>query len=100
MQIVEPFQKQLADLADRIDSAFAESGIEDDMGQLRSDVRNAINELEVELPERPVAEMADNDDAYWLYDSTRDYMAQLAFYKERRSGANDEDEDDAEEATA
>jgi len=37
-----------------------------------------------ELPERPEAEIDDADEDGWLFDSGRDYLAQLAAYKQRK----------------
>ena len=91
-QILEPFQARLEAIAKAVEDAFAKSGIEQDISQFRADVRCAIRELEIELPERPTPEYVGNDDSYWLYDSLRDYATQLTFYKERRHGDVDDEE--------
>jgi hypothetical protein len=38
-----------------------------------------------ELPERPEPDLPEPDDSGWLFDSSRDYLTQLAFYKARRT---------------
>jgi hypothetical protein len=47
-----------------------------------------------DLPERPKAEVAEPDETDWLFDSGRDYLTQLEYYRAHRDGAVLSDDDD------
>ncbi len=85
--ILESFKAELESLADRLTKAYRDAGIEDDLTELRSDMEQALDELEVTLPDRPTAEVDPPDESVWLFDARRDYMTQLTFYKDRCNGA-------------
>lgn len=85
-QILEPFQARLERFAEEVAEAFENSGIDDEIAQFRADVLEAVEQLEIELPDRPEPEYAGDGDGDWLYDSRRDYSTQLSFYKARRHG--------------
>lgn len=85
-QILEPFQARLERFAEEVADAFEASGIDDEIAQFRADVREAVEQLEIELPDRPEPEYDGDGDSDWLYDSRRDYSTQLSFYKARRHG--------------
>jgi hypothetical protein len=42
------------------------------------------------LPDRPIQETADADEADWLLDSQRDYLTQLRHYKARKAVSTDD----------
>ena len=79
---MESYQAELEDLASR----FAQ-----DMEQFRSEVESVYlfiqesldNASADELPEVPEPEIAE-DNAEWLFDSSRDYLEQLEYYKKRK----------------
>jgi hypothetical protein len=80
--VMESYQAELEDLASR----FAQ-----DMEQFRSEVESVYlfiqesldNASADELPEVPEPEIAE-DNAEWLFDSSRDYLEQLEYYKKRK----------------
>ena len=85
--ILESFKAELESLADRLAEAYREAGIEDDLTELRGDIEQALDDLEVTLPGRPVAQIDLPDESAWLFDARRDYLTQLTFYKDRCNGA-------------
>lgn len=86
--ILESFKAELESLADRLAEAYREAGIEDDLTELRSDMKQALDDLEVTLPDRPTAKVQLPDEADWLFDASREYLDQLAYYKARHYGTN------------
>ncbi len=54
---------------------------------VRQAIQDRIDEVEevFELPEQPEPDLPEPDEADWLFDSGRDYLTQLAFYKARRA---------------
>lgn len=62
------------------------SQVQDRVEVVRLAVQDAADELEVELPARPEAEVYPPDEDDWLFDAGRDYMDQLAVYKARQAG--------------
>lgn len=85
--ILESFKAELESLADRLTKAYRDDGIEEDLAELRSDMEQALDDLEVTLPDRPTAEVDPPDESAWLFDARRDYMTQLTFYKDRCNSA-------------
>jgi hypothetical protein len=47
-------------------------------------IQATSEELRIELPDRPEADLAAPDETDWLFDSSRDYLDQLAAYKAQR----------------
>ena len=84
--ILESFKAELESLADRLAEAYREAGIEDDLTELRGDIEQALADLEVTLPDRPIAKVELPDEANWLFDARRDYLTQLTYYKGRSNG--------------
>ena len=86
--VMESYQGELKELADR----FAE-----DMAQFKPEVESlqqatlkSLDEIDdSELPEVPEPELGEDDTA-WLFDSSRDYFEQLAFYKKHRTNNHEE----------
>ena len=60
------------------------------MEELEPEVSEAVSEaaddLVVDLPDRPEAEIDPPDESNWLFDSTRDYGEQLCHYRAHRNG--------------
>ena len=54
-----------------------------ELEMLRLAVQNAVDQLDIELPPLPEPETVPEDQD-WLFDSRRDYFAQLAAYRARR----------------
>jgi hypothetical protein len=52
---------------------------------LRLAITEMVAEFDPALPDRPSSEMAEIDESDWLFDSRRDYLAQMAMYKARKS---------------
>ncbi len=59
------------------------------LAPLRAALAEKWEEFNPDLPERPVPEIDEIDESEWLFDSSREYMAQLAFYKQRKKGNDD-----------
>jgi hypothetical protein len=58
------------------------------LDELREEIQQAAADLEVALPERPVAERAEVDEEDWLFSSDRSYVEQLRHYQARKHGDN------------
>ena len=78
---------------DRLTEAYREAGIEEDLAELRGEVKQALDDLEVTLPDRPTAKVELPDEADWLFDARRDYLTQLTNYKDRCNGGGGDDAD-------
>jgi len=99
-RIVREYKKQLSGLANEVEEKLApyrdklrdiSAKLEEDLSpfyrdleSLRQDIKNRVDNIKVEvhLPE-PTTD-ADGDD--WLFDSSRDYRAQLEVYKAHKNG--------------
>jgi hypothetical protein len=100
-QIIEPFQEKLdglreqvlavvrkyQDRLEKLAQAMARelAPYEEKLNSLRQAIEEAIADMRPELPELPEPDVKPDEEG-WLFDSTRDYFEQLAFYKARRSG--------------
>ena len=91
--ILDSFKAELALLSERLAEAYREAGIEEDLAELRSDIQEALDELEVTLPDRPTAQPDPPDESGWLFDARRDYLTQLTFYKDRCNSTGEGDAD-------
>jgi hypothetical protein len=49
-------------------------------------VTEKAENLQVELPDRPVAGIAGTDESGWLFDSNREYLDQIRAYAARKNG--------------
>lgn len=72
---LEPLSEWLADVVEAIDTA--------------------ADDFDPELPERPEPEVEPPDESEWLYDSDRDYLAQLQYYRDHRGEAVEADDSGA-----
>ena len=52
---------------------------------LQAELTDVVENFHVELPERPAPEV-NPDETDWLFDSSREYLAQLEFYEARKKG--------------
>ena len=95
LAITDKYKDELKVIADRIQKDFDDSGIQNEIDDLRNEISEAINDFDVKLPERPMAIIDIPDESNWLYDSGRSYLEQLQFYHDRRNGF-DVDNDDVE----
>jgi hypothetical protein len=53
-------------------------------------IENRTEGFDPALPDRPIQETADADEADWLFDSQRDYLTQLRHYKARKAVSTDD----------
>jgi hypothetical protein len=68
------YQRQLESLSAALADDLAP--LQERLDAVRHAVQERLAELEVDLPERPVAETADVDESDWLFDADRDYLEQ------------------------
>jgi len=54
--------------------------------EMRLQVEEAADDLMVDLPDRPEAEINPPDESDWLFDSTRSYGDQLHYYRAHKNG--------------
>jgi hypothetical protein len=86
-EIKKRFETDIAPFRDKIESYKDTIGIE----------LNSMN-LNVDLPERPEAECIDEDDEKsFLFDSSREYGEQLAYYKQKQAGDGNKNETEDED---
>jgi hypothetical protein len=62
---------------------------------LRAAFVEAANNFDVELPERPAPKKPNEKGRFWLFDSSRTYLEQLKFYRERKDGVAHSNEGEA-----
>jgi hypothetical protein len=85
-RLVAADEEELRRLHDRLEAKLAP------LYKRAAGVRQAVQEererfmREVELPERPEPETDPPDEDDWLFDASREYLAQLAMYKARKNG--------------
>ena len=81
--ILARYQSRLTELAAELDTDLAP--LRERLEIARQAVQKAADELEVDLPERPEAEVYPPSEDGWLFDAGREYMDQLAVYKARQA---------------
>jgi hypothetical protein len=55
---------------------------------VRHAVRQKAVEFKPELPERPEPAVTEADESAWLFDTSRSYMDQLAFYRRQKQNGD------------
>jgi hypothetical protein len=81
--IYERYRARLESLAAELDGEL--SPLDERLEELQQAVREKLAALEPDLPDLPEGETEDDpDDEGWLFDSRRDYLEQLGYYKNRR----------------
>lgn len=84
--IIAPYREQVREIAARLEAAIAPLNVR--VEGVWHAMQDKTQALEVQLPERPEPESEPPDDEWdWLFDSSRGYDDQLAYYKERRPGS-------------
>jgi hypothetical protein len=79
-QICAGFEGQLRELDTQLQEKLAP--LKERLNRVRQAVHERGAELEVLLPDRPEADGGVPDEGGWLFDSGRDYLDQLAVYKD------------------
>jgi hypothetical protein len=81
-EIYERYRARLEELAGELDAELAP--LDERIETLQQDVREKLEALEPELPPIPEGELEDEpEDEGWLFDSRREYLEQLDYYKGR-----------------
>jgi hypothetical protein len=81
-EVYARYQEELEDLAQRMDEEL--EPLDERLEVLQRAIEEKLEDLEPELPPLPEPE-AHPDDGGWLYDSRRDYLEQLEFYKRSKA---------------
>ncbi len=79
-QIYERYRVTLVDLAAQLDTELAP--LDERLETLQQEIAEKLDALDPDLPPLPSPEAYPNDEG-WLFDSRRDYLAQLRHYKNR-----------------
>lgn len=85
-KILQRYERQLGELSAALASDF--EPLQERLDALREQVDGELEQVKIELPEREKAEITTPDESNWLFDSSRDYLTQLQFYKARHGDAN------------
>jgi hypothetical protein len=83
--VADKYQQQADDLNERMQRDLEE--FKEPLALLEADVEAARSGFAPDLPDRPTPANSDHDESDWLYDSAREYLHQLPFYKAQRQGA-------------
>jgi hypothetical protein len=81
-ELNERFKLEQEALSDDMQEKLGPIG--DQMETLKETIASTVDEMEIEMPVRPTAEIKLPDESEWLYDSNRDYKDQLAAYKKHQ----------------
>lgn len=91
-EIYSRYRERLAALASELNQEI--DPLQERLDAVRQDIQQAIDDFDPDLPDRPEPDIEPEADAdEWLFDSTRDYMDQLAVYAARKRGDSVEDEE-------
>jgi hypothetical protein len=80
--VLADYQRQLESLSAALGDDLAP--LQERLDAVRHAAHEWLTELEVDLPERPVAETADVDESDFLYAAERGYLEQLQVYKRHK----------------
>lgn len=89
----EDHEDEIESIESNVNSIFTEfrdrvAPYQTRLENLQHAIRNDLAMREVELPDRPeVAVDPDEEPDEWLFDSSRDYLTQLGFYKQQQNGS-------------
>jgi len=83
--VVEIYQQRLEELKEEMDSEL--EPYRERLNFLQQAIQNQIEQISVELPDRPEPEACPEDEE-WLFDSRRSYFEQLKYYKARKGGGS------------
>jgi hypothetical protein len=86
-QIATRYGDELRQLNDRLQAELA--SLHRRKEAVRQALQEAMDRFEVDLPERPEPDIEPLDEEAWLYSSDRDYLTQLAMYKQHKHGQAD-----------
>ena len=86
--IVAKYQPQLASLNESMQAELApvRERLESDEDSIREKVEEAADDLHLDLPLRPEAEIYPPDEANWLFDASRNLGDQIDFYNQHKNG--------------
>ena len=87
-EVVDRYKPKIQELSEEFDSEMEELQEEADALALELEelVDSAGYSVDINLPARPVAEVAQSDESQWLYDSSRSYDEQLRFFNLAKEG--------------
>jgi hypothetical protein len=88
---IRRFQSRTKKLSEAFDKAMAPLQKRLDLARQAFDEKS--QNFMIELPGRPEAEIADADESDWIFDSSRDYLHQIAAYKRHKGEVSAEDDD-------
>jgi len=80
--VVKKYQKEATALNRRFQADLAR--FKSPLERLRSEIREDAASFDPNLPERPEPAECEQDEKGWLFDSSREYLDQLDFYKEHQ----------------
>ena len=83
--IVGAYRQELTTLARRLAGELEPN--REQLEALQQAINNAVDDLEIALPERPTVDVDPPDEGAWLFDSGRNYLEQIAVYKAYRDGS-------------
>jgi transcriptional regulator with XRE-family HTH domain len=88
--ILKRYETRLAELDTALQAELAP--LRERLAEIREAVEAEAKAFDVDLPERPEPELDEPDEDDWLFASERDYLEQLAVYKTRKAGGQEDDE--------
>jgi hypothetical protein len=90
--IAKKYRERLATIAEAMSDEMSEelAPLREQLTPLHEALAEAYETFSPELPPRPEPEIDLPDESDWLFDSSREYMDQLAFYKQRKNGKHGE----------
>lgn len=105
--VVEPYQDDLDEIEEELEPiiekynnkiAGLDKKLQKELEPIRSklkivgqSINYGIENIEVDLPDKPHAEVNQNEE--WLFDSKRDYLDQIKYYKANGQGSTADEED-------
>lgn len=78
--ILKPYREQIRDLNRKL------RPLQDRLDAVSRGVADIAHQLDDYLPPRPEPETSLPDESHWLYDSNRNYLDQLSFYRAHKGG--------------
>ena len=84
--VTKKYEREAADLNKRLSRELAT--LKKPLSQLQSDVAELSDNFSPDLPPRPAQTKTNQDETGWLFDSSRSYVDQLAFFKTYQGDKN------------
>jgi transcriptional regulator with XRE-family HTH domain len=90
--VLQRYEERLATLDAELQTELVP--LAERLAKVEDEIDSIAEAFDPDLPKRPEPEVEEPDESAWLFDSDRDYLTQLEYYRAHRDGGAVPDDDD------